>query len=42
VSRETGLQLDASFLSPLLNIGLTSENFYLVGKMPEDNILLHM
>jgi len=31
-----------AFLAPFFNMGLTSANFNHVGKMPEDNILLHM
>jgi hypothetical protein len=42
VNKHTGLKLEISYLSPLLNAGFTIENFNLVGKILEERYLLHI
>jgi hypothetical protein len=41
-NRDIGLQFEILTLSPFLNAGFTTENFNLVGKIPEESDLLHI
>jgi hypothetical protein len=42
VNNDTGIKLEISNVSPFLNTGFATENFNLVGKIPEERDLLHM
>jgi hypothetical protein len=42
VNKDTGLMTEISYLLPLLNTGLTTEDFNLVAKIPVERYLLRL